>query len=43
MKGGKLTINIDNNWDINMTGEVREIVSGILSEELISDFDLGLM
>lgn len=38
MPGGKLNIEIDELWDIKMTGEVREIASGILSDELVNDF-----
>lgn len=38
MKGGNLKIQIDDNWNIRMTGEVREIAAGILSKELIEDF-----
>ncbi len=37
MQGGLLTIEIDKNWNIRMTGEVREIASGALSDELIND------
>jgi diaminopimelate epimerase len=37
MIGGDLKIQIDNEWNIRMTGEVREIASGILSEELLRD------
>ncbi|UCH14114.1 MAG: diaminopimelate epimerase [Bacteroidales bacterium] len=40
MQGGILTIEIDRNWNISMTGEVREIASGVLSRELISDLEL---
>ena len=40
MPGGKLHIEIDDNWEIRMTGEVREITSGTLSAELIQDLDL---
>ena len=40
MQGGILTIEIDSNWDIRMTGEVREIASGVLSGELINDLEL---
>lgn len=40
MQGGILTIEIDSNWDILMTGEVREIASGVLSGELINDLEL---
>jgi diaminopimelate epimerase len=35
MPGGKLNIEIDEAWNIRMTGEVREIASGTLSDELI--------
>ena len=34
MPGGKLTIDVDESWNIQLTGEVREIASGILSREL---------
>lgn len=37
MPGGALKIEVDNNWEIQMTGEVREIASGVLSAELIND------
>lgn len=43
MKGGSLRISIDKEWNIRMTGEVRETISGILSEELISDLELPLL
>ena len=36
MTGGNLKIEIDDNWNIAMTGEVREIASGTLSRELIA-------
>jgi diaminopimelate epimerase len=36
MAGGSLKIGIDDNWNIGMTGEVREIASGTLSRELIA-------
>lgn len=39
MQGGNLNIRIDDQWNIRMTGEVREIASGILSDELIEDLD----
>ena len=35
MPGGELQLEVDENWMIQMTGEVREIASGILSDELI--------
>ncbi len=34
MSGGELAIEIDDAWNIRMTGEVREIASGTLSDEL---------
>ncbi len=37
MPGGNLKIEIDEDWEIRMTGEVREIASGFLSDELIHD------
>ena len=37
MPGGILQIEIDERWNIRMEGEVREIASGILSDELIAD------
>ena len=39
MQGGSLTIQIDTDWNIKMTGEVREIARGILSNELIEDLN----
>lgn len=40
MPGGQLKIEIDSNWNIRMTGEVRQIAQGILSDELIEDLDM---
>jgi diaminopimelate epimerase len=37
MPGGILQIEIDKNWEIRMTGEVREIATGVLSQELIHE------
>jgi diaminopimelate epimerase len=37
MPGGTLQIDIDEAWNIRMEGEVREISSGYLSDELIAD------
>jgi diaminopimelate epimerase len=37
MQGGTLKIEIDKNWNIRMTGEVREIARGVLSNELLED------
>jgi len=42
MKGGDLQIQIDNEWNIRMTGEVREIAMGVLSDELIEDLNTPL-
>jgi diaminopimelate epimerase len=39
MQGGNLMIQIDDQWNIRMTGEVREIASGFLSRELIDDLE----
>jgi diaminopimelate epimerase len=39
MKGGTLKIDIDKEWNIRMTGEVREIARGILGPELLEDLD----
>jgi len=39
MQGGTLKIQIDKNWNIRMTGEVREIARGVLSGELIEDLN----
>jgi diaminopimelate epimerase len=38
MLGGELIIEIDNEWNVRMTGEVRQIAEGILSDELIENF-----
>lgn len=37
MPGGSLQIELDDDWNIRMEGEVREIASGYLSDELIAD------
>ncbi len=37
MPGGTLHIEIDEEWNIRMIGEVREIASGYLSDELVAD------
>jgi diaminopimelate epimerase len=42
MKGGTLRIGIDENWNIRMTGEVREIARGVITSELIHDLNLPL-
>lgn len=43
MEGGNLRIQIDNAWNIRMTGEVREVAKGILSPEMIEDLDKPLL
>lgn len=37
MQGGQLKIEIDHDWNIRMTGEVREVATGVLSKELIEE------
>jgi diaminopimelate epimerase len=39
MQGGTLKIQIDRNWNIRMTGEVREIARGVLGSELLEDLN----
>jgi diaminopimelate epimerase len=39
MKGGTLKIQIDKNWNIRMTGEVREIARGVIANELLEDLN----
>lgn len=39
MLGGELLIEIYADWNVKMTGEVREIAKGILSNELIEDLN----
>jgi diaminopimelate epimerase len=41
MLGGNLKIDIDKEYNIRMTGEVREIASGVLGNELIEDLNKG--
>jgi diaminopimelate epimerase len=42
MPGGTLKIQIDDNWNIHMTGEARTIAEGILSSELLEDMDKSI-
>jgi len=37
MPGGELKLEIDEDWQIHMTGEVREIATGVLSAELLDE------
>jgi diaminopimelate epimerase len=39
MQGGTLKIQIDKNWNIRMTGMVREIARGVLGGELLEDLN----
>jgi len=39
MLGGTLKIGIDNDWNITLCGEVRQIAEGVLSNELINDLE----
>jgi diaminopimelate epimerase len=39
MQGGTLKIQIDERWNIRMTGEVREIARGVLASELLWDLN----
>lgn len=39
MQGGELKIQIDKDWNIGMTGKVREIARGALSSELLEDME----
>jgi diaminopimelate epimerase len=43
MHGGTLKIQIDKNWNIRMTGEVREIARGVLGGELLEDLNKPLV
>jgi len=37
MQGVTLKIEIDVDWNIRMTGELREIATGVLSDELMNE------
>lgn len=43
MIGGILKIQIDEEWNIRMTGAVREIAQGTLTKEMIEDLELPLL
>jgi diaminopimelate epimerase len=43
MQGGTLKIDIDKEFNIRMTGEVREIANGVLGNELIEDMNKVLL
>jgi hypothetical protein len=40
MQGGTLQVGIDEDWNIHMSGEVKEIAYGYLSDELLSLMDV---
>jgi diaminopimelate epimerase len=42
MPGGNLKIYINNDWSIILTGEVRQIAEGIISNEFIEDIKKGM-
>ena len=42
MQGGTLKIQIDESWNIRMTGEVREIARGVLASELLEDLNKSI-
>jgi diaminopimelate epimerase len=37
MPGGEMKIEIEEQWDIRMTGDVSEIANGFLSRELVAE------
>lgn len=39
MPGGELKIDLDENWEIKMTGEVRQIAEGTLSADLVEELE----
>jgi diaminopimelate epimerase len=39
MPGGELKLEIDEDWQIHMTGEVREIATGHFSPELLDELN----
>lgn len=39
MQGGELDLEIDDDWNIRLTGEAKEIATGVLSEETLQDLD----
>lgn len=43
MQGGTLKIDIDKDWNIRMTGEVREIARGVLGSELLEDLNKEML
>ena len=43
MQGGTLKIEIDKEWNIRMTGEVREIAQGVFGSELLEDLNKPIL
>jgi diaminopimelate epimerase len=43
MQGGTLKIEIDKEWNIRMTGEVREIARGVFGSELLEDLNKPIL
>jgi diaminopimelate epimerase len=43
MVGGELTLEVDDDFNIRLTGEVRQICEGILDNELIEDLNLPIV
>lgn len=41
MQGGTLKVSIDENWEIRMTGEVKETAYGYMSDELINEMEVN--
>lgn len=43
MLGGTLKIEIDKDWNIRMTGAVREIAKGVFGSELLEDLNKTIL
>lgn len=41
MPGGELKVEVGDDWEIKMTGEVRQIAEGVLSQELVEELEEG--
>jgi diaminopimelate epimerase len=37
--GGNLNIQISKDWEVRMTGQVRQICQGVLNKELLEEFE----
>lgn len=40
MPGGELRISVDNDWNITMTGPIRQVCEGVFNTEMIEDLNL---